>query len=150
MHIEKSTLYEIVKEIWESMLNLTLSIPEGEGDAEPPETITATVQIIGTDMKAAVIFESPESLAGRIASIMLDLPLEEVSLDDMNDALGEMVNVFAGNFLTVFLDSSYRLSIPTTARGPIRYVDLNQKRAETVLVCESEHEPLMVKVLFEG
>ncbi len=102
-------LHAILEQVWASYLH--------SGDELVPlaaapavEQISASVSVSGAFM-GHVVFATSASAATQIAAILMDLPPQEVSEDDVADCVGEMANVLGGNLKSLLPGPSV-LSLP--------------------------------------
>lgn len=109
----KRDLEAITSAIWRAMLEPGMGLTPG-GRADGGETITSLVTITGA-WNGAVIAEFPTPLADTLTRALLrgdDAPSDE----EIHDALGELVNIMAGNIKALLPEPS-RLSMPAVAFG---------------------------------
>lgn len=112
------------------------------------DCISAMVGLAGT-YNGLVSIHQPVSLGTRLASVMLDMELEEGDRDVL-DALGEVANMVAGNFKQHLSKggSDVRLSTPSVATGHDYFI--NCKEAGSLnLLFDLDEEWLMVSVLLD-
>jgi CheY-specific phosphatase CheX len=91
---------EIVTGIWSAMLDLELvegpQAVTAARQAQTERSMTACIQVTGT-WEGSVLLYSTFSLARKMASIMFATPPEELSTEEIEDAIGELGNMAAGN-----------------------------------------------------
>ena len=113
--ISEEQVVGIAQEVWESFLGLEL-LPAGTGDLEAEGTTTsAVVQITGA-WEGSVLLTCPSTLARAAAGAMFDSDEDDLSEEEVADALGELVNMVGGNIKSL-LPSPSQLSIPTVTVG---------------------------------
>ena len=80
-----------------------------------------------------------DEVARRVAQVMFDVPLEEISEADMHDAIGEVTNMTAGN-VKAFVEGYCRLSLPTVTGGVNMSISMPGSRiiAVTAFDCGDE------------
>jgi chemotaxis protein CheX len=115
MTIGVNSIQQSVETIWMTMLRLDVQPSAKHPTLSSRVSLTACVQITGA-WHGAVTLDCPITLARRVASIMLELPPNEVEPDLVHDALGELVNIIGGNFKSL-LPEPTALSLPAVAQG---------------------------------
>ena len=137
--LTSETLVEITREIWTALLaDEGHLLPGGVGGGE----ISAAVSLTGACNGTACLTCS-RGAARRAASLMFELPDEELTGDEIDDAMGELINVVGGNIKGV-LPGPTSLSLPSVQEGPFHapgHLDLGYKVLFTWL-----DEPVAVTV----
>ncbi|GIH97617.1 chemotaxis protein CheX [Planobispora siamensis] len=107
-------LQAITEQVWLSYLD-----PEGVAPFLPSEEtpslphVIAAVSVTGA-WEGHVVMSFSESASQMAASALLGIEEDEVSRDDIADAVGELVNVIGGNVKSLLPDGSL-LSLPHVA-----------------------------------
>ncbi len=113
MLIRPEDMQQMTCEIWSGMLQIDLNsscaVPEKIGG------IGACVQITGA-WEGAVRVDCSGSLARLATSRFLGVSPEEVDIDQIRDAMGELANMSAGS-VKPLLPPPCQLSLPTVADG---------------------------------
>lgn len=107
----------VVREIWATTL-ADDSLERVERDPTAPagrETAVACVAITGA-WSATVRIACGLDFARRVATTMFEIPAEEVSEDELRDALGEIANMTAGN-LKAMIPGNSALGLPMVVCG---------------------------------
>lgn len=116
MKFAESELNQITEETWKIVLGEQL---ERRVDGVPPaqmdQPIAACAQIVG-DWQLAVLLYCPIALARHAAEVMFAAAKDGATTDDIQDVLGEMINIISGNIKGV-LSGSNRLSLPHIVNG---------------------------------
>ncbi len=115
--VHPDEIVQIVTSIWMSILGLAVSPDPGGGarlDAAP-RTFTGCVQLTG-DYEGAALLRCGTSLARRLAAVMFEASPESLTLEEVQDALGELTNMVAGN-VKPLLGGVSRLSLPSVVEG---------------------------------
>lgn len=114
----------IAGDLWASYLNddAVVSVP---GIVEPE--IRATVSVTG-GWNGLVVVSTSEYGARAVGATLLDLGMEDLTEADLNDALGELVNIVGGNVKSV-LPGPSSLSLPLVSRGAVA---VSERGAELV------------------
>lgn len=113
----EDALFEIVQDIWTTLLGFEVqrvSPANGVGLARGDATVTGCIQISGA-WKGTVVMEFSAALAARVASGWLETG-PTVSAEDIQDVVGELVNILGGN-VKALLPSASHLSLPVVAEG---------------------------------
>jgi len=113
MLIEANDVQQMTTQIWGGMLQIDLSplmeIPAKLGG------VGACVQITGA-WEGAVRVDCSRTLAQLATSRFLGVTPEEVAIDQIRDAMGELANMSAGS-VKPLLPPPCQLSLPTVADG---------------------------------
>lgn len=141
MPISAQNVRDITAEVLSSMLSLDV---EDADDASGTDMM-ACVHVTG-DHVAAIRTDVSAALAARIAEAMFGMEPGEPSEAEINDALGEIVNMIGGA-VKGRLDGATALSLPMVAEGNPKSVVIpgGAVVAELHLTCESA--PLRVTLL---
>jgi chemotaxis protein CheX len=111
-------IFQITQSIWASILDLGIEIDTGVSPrlAESGDrTLTGCVQLTG-DWEGAVLLYCTKTLALTAASIMFGTEPENLTVEEVQDALGELANMTAGNIKSL-LPGASRLSLPAVVEG---------------------------------
>jgi chemotaxis protein CheX len=138
---------DIVSSVWNSLdLEIQL-IPEPEPLSRSHWELTGCIQITGA-WRGALTATCGQVLGRNIAAAMLGMNIDEVSDDDVNDALGEVVNMLGGNVKTL-LPPPCQLSLPSVTSGSQYHLTVSQSHVVDTLHFESNGHPLVLQVLHE-
>lgn len=115
MNIEcEEEISQFVTDIWSTFLNLKVSTtdqdfkPNGKGN-----TLAGCVQITG-EWQGSVTLYAPKEIGRRIAAIMYSLDEKKVEDQQIQDVIGEITNVLAGNIKSI-LPAPCSISLPCVA-----------------------------------
>jgi len=111
--IDNEQLVEITNELLPSMLDIDISSSREVGELAEIADETAwlaTVQIEG-DWNAQVDTIVTKDLASRIACSMFSMEPDELTHDELTDAMGEVVNIIGGNIKGV-VGNDCKLHLP--------------------------------------
>jgi CheY-specific phosphatase CheX len=137
---------DLVTNIWLSLLGLKVRPnPELESQNGERHLLTSCVQLTG-GWEGAVTLECSIRLARRVASIMFGTPVEAASMEEISDALGEMVSITGGNIKTVLSDNCL-LSLPAVAEGMDYRLAVPGSRVVNRVGFECEGQPLLITLL---
>lgn len=152
--IDYQTLQQLLAWIWNTMLGQTIDevSTAWQTDLQPAAaastgSLTAAVQITG-GWNGTVLFLPSYAFGQHAAAHMLDMPLEELTQADIQDAVAELVNIIGGGVKSIMPGPS-ALSLPMVTFGP--QFSQRIRGAELVLQFDfcSVGEALRLR-LFEG
>ena len=137
-------LDEVIHTVWQTMLGQDINKAdlEATGDADDPLGMMACIQITG-GWDGAITIECTLKLARAIAEEMFGMDPGEAADDEIQDALGEMVNVVGGN-VKALLDGGANLSLPSVTSGVSYRVVMPGSEQELALGFLYEGEPVRV------
>ncbi|GAB98121.1 chemotaxis protein CheX [Kineosphaera limosa] len=116
MHLSSDDVAQIVQEVWTSMLGLDVEPVEVDIDGNVP-AVAGSVGVSGaTD--CLISMEMQEAAAKAVAAAMFGLDGDDISDDDVADAVGELTNMVGGNIKSLLPEPS-TLSVPVVAHGRI-------------------------------
>ena len=107
--IDQQMLWQLAEEACCGMLGLTIN-ECGEGEAADESALGARIAITG-EARALMTLVCEETFARYLACTMFMVADEELGADEVNDAIGELVNIIAGNVKGV-LPPGTNLSLP--------------------------------------
>jgi len=112
-------------------------------DSTIPITYSASVSVVG-GWAGHVVIGCSDAVARRVSARLLVIPEEEVSEEDIVDAIGEFANVVGGNVKSIMPGPS-SLSLPRVARSSMNELFPGAVEA-TRLELVWHGEPLVVSV----
>lgn len=147
----EEAIVDITKNIWESILS-----PEVQRayDVAPltktagPKSLTGCVQLAGA-WDGSVFLYATAALAGEVAATRFGTTPEGLRNGDVDDALGELTNMVAGN-LKIVLPRSCQLSLPAVVEGIDDRVIVPGTRIAGQVLFEPKSQPLLVTLLKGG
>jgi chemotaxis protein CheX len=108
---------QVTQEIWAAMLAADSESPLLPGDLESKEVV-AQIHISG-EWNGTVCLHCSNLAARHATSTMFGLPDDDLTPADVQDAVGELVNVVGGN-IKGLVDGPSELSLPVvTTEGPV-------------------------------
>ncbi|HLH08792.1 MAG TPA: chemotaxis protein CheX [Terriglobales bacterium] len=146
MSVSEEQIQQVTEQIWSSMLELhpcPIAVESGPGQQEPG--IGASVQITG-GWEGAVRIDSSMSLARMAAARFVGSEPEQVSIEQIRDAIGELANMSAGMIKNLLPGPSY-LSLPSVADGSEYNFTIRGSNLESQAQFHCEGEPLAVSLL---
>lgn len=114
MEFAQQDICTLAEGVWQSILNLPIELAP-ETAMNESEMMAGCVQITG-GWQGAVCLNCDSRLAARAASIMFGTEADASSKSEMQDALGELVNMIGGN-LKGLINEPCQLSLPTLVDG---------------------------------
>lgn len=143
MNLVETDIAEIVQGVWDAMLGLEIELVPGLSGAVD-DLVTGSVTVTGATDCVVALQLRPEG-AWAFAAAMFGMPTDEVTEDEVADAVGELTNMVGGNIKSLLPEPSL-LSLPTVSRGaPVRVrVPGGSARSEVSLL--SGEEVVVVQV----
>lgn len=143
----QSDIIELVDMIWSSTLGMHIEPLDEAGHAEwALPAVEAQVHIAGT-WQGAVVLNTSQQLAVRVAQRMFSLDAAVPTSDDIQDAFGEIANITGGNIKGFISEGDAHLSLPVVIQG--RDYSVRVPRSREVLRVEfiCEGQPMVVTLL---
>lgn len=110
MKISSEELEQLTREVWATMIGLDLADAVMAENPEPG--VTSQIEIHG-DEQATLRIDCSMALARQVAARLFDMPPEEIEMDLILDAMGEMANVIGGQVKGRW-SGAVKLSLPVT------------------------------------
>ena len=110
------SISEIVTSVWDSVLGLKL-VPDDsfELTTHRQHTYAGVIQING-EWQGAIAVQCSDALARLAARTMFGMTDDAISVDDLQDALGELTNMTGGN-IKALLPGVCALGLPVVVEG---------------------------------
>lgn len=143
--VHEEEIFQIVQSIWMSILDLEIrldSSADGRLKERGGRTLTGCVQLTG-DFEGAVLLDCTGEVARHVAGVMFEEQPDALSIAEVQDALGELTNMVAGN-IKPLLSGSSRLSLPSVVEGADYTLIVPGSRALLQVGLQCEGEPLLV------
>ena len=131
----------VTQEVWSALLGLELA-PDPAAAAVPSPSITGCVQITG-EWEGAVLLCCSEQFARTATEAMF--MTDEVTDDDIIDAVGELTNMVGGNIKSL-LPGPSQLSVPSVASGEKYTVHVPGTSLLHELVLGCGEDPISVSI----
>jgi chemotaxis protein CheX len=142
-------VFETVKNIWSTILSMDVTrsrqAVSSYTQSDTDRYITACVQLTGA-WEGSVLVYTTRQLARQMAAIMFDMEADQLSEDDIDDAMGELGNITAGN-LKLILPKVCELSLPTVVDGCDYRLEVPGSKVRTKLLLSCCEQPLTVSLL---
>lgn len=114
MQLPDEHVCRIVDSTWTCLLGLAVEqVPESNFTGG--SSVTGVVQIAG-GWEGTVLLVCASDLARKAGAAMLAVEEDQLSADELRDALGELVNTIAGN-IKALIPGAMHLSLPTVVEG---------------------------------
>jgi chemotaxis protein CheX len=140
-------LLAIAEQVWASYLD-----PEGTNPlvpappATPPRDVSASVSVTGA-WRGHVVVSCSDAASRNAAAALLGVDLDDVTPEDVTDALGELANIIGGNVKSL-------LPEPASLSLPVVLIDGNCGWPSVIELCQLDglwlDEPVAVRVLEES
>ncbi len=114
MDLLEEQIIKITGNVWKTLVGLDLKVAD-EDVGTDKEQIAGFIQIMGA-WDGTVILDCEKEMSRVLASLIFDVPIEKISDAEILDALGELVNIIAGN-LKAHLPQPCHLSLPAAVGG---------------------------------
>ena len=111
----RKTVESTLVETFDAMMSMTLEVAAEGDDAtlEDGNTMVGAIHF-GGEVVGVMSFTLAEAFARTVTAAMLGIEAEEIkSVDEINDVIGELANIAAGNLKTEFLDVGLTCVIST-------------------------------------
>ncbi len=115
MRITEDQIVNVTKDVWSTVLSLEIKTMENEGMGKEQKRVASFIQIMGA-WEGSIILDCTPHLSKLFSSKMFGMPLDEIHDEEISDALGELINIVAGN-LKAFLPQPSQLSLPAVIDG---------------------------------
>jgi chemotaxis protein CheX len=145
MQFFENEIKEYVEFAW-STLDLKIS-PAKQFPENSKKTITANIQING-EWLGIVALKIEHALAKQLAVKMFSIDKAEVTDEEVNDAVSEMINIIGGNIKSI-LPQPNKLSLPMVdLKGGRPHFPFTELRSQVPFECEgNELEVTMHQVV---
>ena len=146
MQYLEQEIISLTQYIWGATLNMEALPLESPTTLAPgSRTLDGVINITGA-WAGAVVLQVPEPVARRAAAVMFELDAERASLEDMQDAVGELTNMTGGN-VKALLDGQCALSLPAVVEGRDYSIRVPGSEPVTRVSFDIEGEPFVVSLL---
>lgn len=147
--VAEHDIARLIDEIWLTTLGLpTHRVDPDPAGARDEVTLDGLINITG-EWQATVALQVPKTLASRVAGVMFQLGSEPPSLEDMQDAVGELTNMLGGN-IKALLEGDCHLSLPAVVEGRAYTIRVPTSHVLTRVAFECDRERGVVSLLSVG
>jgi chemotaxis protein CheX len=115
MEFLEEQIIKVTEDVWKRVMGLEIKVADEDVGSAEKELIASFIQIMGS-WDGTVILDCDKEFSRLLASLIFNMPKEEVSDEEIWDALGELVNIIAGN-LKAHLPQPCYISLPATVGG---------------------------------
>ncbi len=146
MHFSEEDVNRIVGDIWTSVLDTEIELV-AQGVMIPRErrSMVGCIQFAGAWEGSVSLFFT-ELLGYKAAAAMLEMKVDEISETDVQDVLGELTNMIAGN-LNTLLPPGGLISLPSVVEGIDYRITVPGGRVACQLGYMCEGEPMRVSIM---
>ena len=114
----------------------------------PPHTVSAVIGMSG-DVIGSVVLSMPVETATGIVGAFMGIDGSELEIEEISDAVGELVNMIAGSAKAEFKDKVISISTPTIVVGDCFKVYTPRNVPIVEIPCDSEMGPFTVDVVIK-
>ena len=111
-----TNLVRSVQDIFKTMLSMEIEDAADAPNGQGAPVVTASIRLGGA-WNGIILLECRAPTACRCAAAMLGIKTPSADDEDVKDAMGELINMVAGNAKVVLGRGTY-LSLPTVVYGP--------------------------------
>lgn len=142
----ENEICQITESIWGSVLGVAVQrCALAEIPAKQEHTLAGCVQITGA-WEGAVAVHCAVGLARQIAALMFSMDPASASIEELQDALGELVNMTGGNVKPLLAEPCY-LSLPTVVEGNNYTLRIPGSALVSQVAFECQGHPFLVTLL---
>ncbi len=113
--LSNADLRELVEQVWSVTLGVEIFGPAGSIPPPPEHTLCGCVHVSGA-WNGLVTVHVSEGLARRVAANLFETSIEDLSTEELHDALGEIANMTGGS-VKGLLPAPSQLSLPSVVSG---------------------------------
>lgn len=114
--MDYSVIHNLIDKCWSDTTKLQLNSTEHDELVNKDDDLFIASIIFSGDSPGSMTIAMSEDLAQKIAAKMFEIDEESVSFDDIQDSIGELVNVLAGNLKQDYFQNC-ELSKPLVFQG---------------------------------
>jgi len=149
MQIDEQAIAVLIDDIWMATLGMPTRPVAAEQDGPSPHpTLDGLINIAG-DWQGTVAVQVPRALAEVMAARMFRLGDRPASLEDMQDALGEITNMTGGN-IKALLPGQCVLSLPAVVEGQGYTIRVPSSQLVTRMAFECDGHAAVVSLMAVG
>lgn len=146
MQYLEQEIISLTQYIWGATLNLD-AVPVANSSTAKVggRTLDGVINITGA-WAGALVLQVPEHVARRAASVMFEVDEAAATLEEMQDAIGELTNMTGGN-VKALLEGHCHLSLPAVVEGRDYSIRVPGSEAVTRVTFDVDGEPFVVSLL---
>lgn len=137
------TLHQITSDVCATLLDLSPR-PVKERAFHGKKWVVAAIRIMG-DWPGELDVVAPAELAEQIAAVMFDKQADDLTDDEIVDAMGEFANIIAGNIRHLATDACV-LSVPAVEFRLVGECDFEPRADRVEVLFAIDGHPIMVRV----
>ena len=145
MQFLEEEIVSLTQYIWGATLNLDAIPGVASTTTMGGRTLDGVINITGA-WAGALVLQVPEHLARRSAAVMFELDETVATLEDMQDAVGELTNMTGGN-VKALLEGACHLSLPAVVEGRDYSIRVPGSEAITRVTFDVDGEAFVVSLL---
>lgn len=115
MSVGENEIIEVTNVVWESMLGIELYPTDEEPAPVVGPFLTGCVLINGA-FEGGVTLQFPKDTARHLAGLMFGMETDDVTDEEITDAIGELANMVGGNLKSLVAQPS-KISLPSVTEG---------------------------------
>lgn len=141
-----SPFIKSTQNIFEMMLSMdvTLGEPTLKNNDEPSHDVSGIIGFT-EGFEGSVVLSFPEATAFRLCSVFIGSEVNEPG-EDLNDAIGELVNMIAGGAKAMFKADRVSISCPNVVYGKGHKISGSKDATTVVLPCDCDCGPFNLEV----
>jgi CheY-specific phosphatase CheX len=146
MQYLEQEIISLTQYIWGTTLNLdAVPLDGAESATVHGRTLDGVINITGA-WAGALVLQVPEHVARRAAAVMFEMDEAAATLEDMQDAIGELTNMTGGN-VKALLEGQCQLSLPAVVEGRDYSIRVPGSEAVTRVAFDLDGQPFVVSLL---
>ncbi len=148
MQVDDQKILNASRELWTSLLGLSVQVDETGDDAQQEEKIWSRCVKISGSWRGAILLECPESIARHAAAMLFAADSDEIAEDDIEAAVKELADLF-GKKMRPHLPEATKISRPSMVeeQGPCKALIGMSDLSELKMNCEGRQVRI---VLFQA
>jgi chemotaxis protein CheX len=145
MQFAEADVYQLVESVWASVLGLEIQSSEEREIISQTPALAACIQITGA-WKGAVALHCAAPLARHVAATMFGLEPGDITPIEIQDALGELVNMLGGN-LKALIPEACHLSLPAVVDGTDYSLRIPGSFPINCMAFYCQEQPMLVTIM---
>lgn len=145
----RQTAIETLVEVFSTMLSLEAKPNDDVAVPDWGERVTGCVGLAGETVTGTIYVHLSDTLAKQAAAAMLGMTVEELGSDsDVNDVVGELCNMVAGNLKSALCNAGARCAIspPCVIRGKSFMIETSAEMRKEIICFECCDQKLVVEI----
>jgi len=142
--LTSADVFQVTQTVWLALVEKELAA-ETEDMQCAGHVLTGCVQVTG-EWEGAIVVSCSHKLAVDTTAFMFDMASEEVTSEELQDAVGELANMVGGSIKGLVPGPS-RLSLPTVIDGSNYHTKIPGSEKVVEAFMSSDGEPVVVTVM---